>query len=144
MTPWFAFLALIVIVLIIRIIEGGLVIGADRWIYRNDYPLSWAWFKYLPAYLARIVKHLWQRMTRGFSDFDMWNGNMFLAEMISGTAYWHFAHSMRSFCGVDREEWLDDLLVIVDGFDARDEGGFLAVPDVAWDLLKEHFYGLWD
>lgn len=118
--------------------------GADAWIYRNDFPLSWGWFKYLPKWSKRVTMHVYQRLARGYTDFDMWNGNMFLADLIAATANWHFTHSMYAACGVDREQWLHDLLVIRDGFEARDEAGFLAVPDEAWHLLKEHFYGLWD
>lgn len=119
------------------------MIGADHWIYCNDYPLSWTWFKYLPKWFERVTTHVWQRLSRGFSDADMWNADRFLADLIAATTYWHFIHNRGHPASVTNDEWLDILLIIRDGFTRDDDIEDLPAP-VAWDLLREFFGELWD
>lgn len=47
-----------------------------NWIRNAKKPLNW----YKQS--RRFIKHKWQRMTRGYSDGDLWNLNSYLAETI--------------------------------------------------------------
>lgn len=118
--------------------------GADAWIYRNDFPLSWGWFKYLPTMVPRICRHLCQRMRRGFSEYDMWNANHFLPDVISGSAYWLFAHTQSYPMHMTYDEWLEILREIGGGFGARDEDFGPVIPDLAFDLFREYLREMWD
>jgi hypothetical protein len=130
------------------------MIGADRRILRSGYRrfiLPW-WRDILWNIPRRYVVHKWQRLTRGYSDMDMWNADGFLADLISATAYWHFAHS-HGFGGLyverygweqGRQRWLEDLLEIYEGFRRGDDDADRHPPDMAWDLLREMFPSLWD
>jgi hypothetical protein len=117
--------------------------GADAWIYRNDFPLSWGWFKYLPKWSKRVTMHVYQRLTRVFSDADMWNANLFLADVIAGTADWHFRHNRGFPADITNEEWLDILSGIRDGFTQDDDVDWVPAP-WAWDLFRARFNDLWD
>lgn len=90
------------------------------------------------------AKHATQRYVQGFSDFDMWNFDSFLASVIVAGCEWHIAKAKTVPAHVDREEWVDILTEIRDGFTRL--GGELAPspPKRAWKLLRKHFVHLWD
>lgn len=119
------------------------MIGADRWIYRNDYPLSWGWFKFLPTWCERVTTHLWQRLRRGYSCYDMYNGETFIADVISNTAYELFVHTNGHPDGMTYDEWLDLLLDLREAFTVDDDIDWTP-PDWVWDVLRQHFKDLWD
>lgn len=105
------------------------MIGADRWLKR----------------LSRgYLRHKWQRLKRGYSDFDMWNADGYLADVISATAYWHFVHNHGFDPFYGEERWLENLLEIYDGFKRDDDDMDWQPPAMAWDLLREMFPSLWD
>lgn len=118
--------------------------GADRWIYRNDYRLSWGWFKYLPTMVGQILRHWIERAMRGYSTFDMYDGSSYMADVIAGSAYWLFVNAHGHPDRMTHEEWLDILLEIRDGFSTRDEHDNLQIPERAWELLRENFKSIWD
>lgn len=91
----------------------------------------------------RYVLHKYQRLTKGFSDADMWDARSYLADLISATAWWHFSHNRGYPIRISEEEWLDALLEIYEGFKPNEDDE-LRVPDHVWDLLRENFYDLWD
>lgn len=120
------------------------MIGADRWIHKTGYrKFCTSWWKALPLVPFQIVKHRWQRMTRGWSDYDMADGEQFIADIISTTAYQYFAHTHGYPVHMTYEEWLDILLEICEGFSTLNEHHELVIPDMAWDLLRENIGGLW-
>lgn len=104
------------------------MIGADRWIYGHPF---------------KAIIHMWERLTRGFSRFDMWDAEEYLADVISGAAYWHFAHTHSWPGDMPHDDWLDVLLEIRDGFDSRDECGYRRPTDLGFDLFRENFAWLW-
>lgn len=119
-----------------------MTVGADRWILHPRYPRAsrrW-WGEALWGIPKRFTLHKWERLTRGFSRYDMLNGDLYLVDIIAATAYWHFAHSRGHPAGMTHEEWLGILLEIRDGFTAEDEDGFPA--GMAWDLLRKHLEGM--
>ncbi|OMC55414.1 hypothetical protein A5747_13565 [Mycobacterium sp. IS-836] len=119
--------------------------GADGWIYSNHYrPFTRKWWQEWFRIPVRALRHWIERAARGYSQFDMWNGGDYLADVIAGTAYWHFVHNHGWPVRMTREEWLDILLEIHDGFSTRDEYDDLQIPDIAWDLLRENLNTIWD
>lgn len=121
------------------------MIGADGWIYTSPYRKFtrkwWVWWLTIPKVALR---HWVERAMRGYSTYDMYNANYYLADVIAGGAYWMFANAHGHPDRMTYEEWLDILLEIRDGFSARDKYDDLAIPDVAWDLLRENFASIWD
>ncbi|WPH57799.1 hypothetical protein [Mycobacterium phage WXIN] len=128
------------------------MIGADNWILKSGWrPLTKYWRRDIRKMPWRYTKHKYQRLTRGFSDADMWNADGYLADIISATAYWHFVHNKGipmqyvALHGDNAdEEWRSALLDLYEGF--RNEG-----DDIDWhpsaeafDLLRETFRDLWD
>jgi hypothetical protein len=121
------------------------MIGADHWIYRNHYrkfTRKW-WLEWLTM-PREIIRHWVERAARGYSVYDMFNGNEYLSDVISGAAYWLFANAHGHPDRMTHEEWLDILLEIRDGFSARNEYDDPTVPHRAWDLLRDNFDSIWD
>lgn len=120
------------------------MIGADRRILNIGFrPFSSYWWRAVRRIPTRYIKHKYQRLTRGFSDADMWNGDGFIADVISATAYWHFSNGMGYPGRMTHEEWLDTLLEIYEGFRNPDDDVDWRPSDMAWDLLKENHADLW-
>lgn len=125
-----------------------MAIGADRWILNTGYRrFSAYWWREVWKIPGHYVVHKYQRFNRGFSDADMVNGCDYLADVISATAWWHFSNC-NGYPGVPPgetyEAWLDTLLEIYEAF-RRDEDDIDWAPaDMAWDLLRENYAGLWD
>lgn len=119
------------------------MIGADGWICNTGYrfPSRW-WWRDLIRIPVRVAVHKYERLTRGFSRFDMRNADGFLADIIAGSAYWHFVHTQSWPSTMAQADWLDILLEIRDGF-TRVDGVYWSPDDMAFDLLRENFAWLW-
>lgn len=130
------------------------MIGADRWLLHGGYRRfnRWWWGDILWNIPRRYLTHKWQRLTRGYSDMDMWNAGDYIADIISTTAWWHFVHShgfgasyeQRYGWKAGQQRWLEDLLEIYEGFKRDDDDMAWQPPAMAWDLLGEMFPSLWD
>lgn len=122
--------------------------GADRWLFENGYvKLSWKWFEYWVTLPKKLGKHWYQRARRGYSVFDMWNAEIYLADVIAGSAEWFFYHGNSVPNNLSEDDWNDVLLAIRDGFAdfaARDDFDSPDVPDLAWMLFQKYFRSLWD
>lgn len=106
------------------------MIGADRFMDNKDD--------------AIVKKHATQRYQRGFSDIDMWNFDVFLADVIVVGCQYHIDQGSTSPWHLDYEKWKDILITIRDSFASRDESGAPAPSKEAWRLLRKHFQYLWD
>lgn len=119
----------------------------------------------------RSVKHAYQRVTRGYDDADMFNGDAYLARQISATLIWivENGHGVSTAYQDPDEGWHPDVDRMVERRDA-DYRKYAAIfaeygrNGLAWDeawlkefggvldtdmedalqWLKEHFYELWD
>lgn len=90
------------------------------------------------------TKHVTERYVRGFSDLDMWNFDSFLASVVVAGCEWHIRNAKTTPAHLDREEWVDILTEIRDGFTCRGEEFAPDPPKRAWKLLRKHFMLLWD
>jgi hypothetical protein len=126
--------------------EVSWMIGADRWIAKSGYcRFTPAWWRdVLWVIPRRVLRHKWQRMTTGFSRFDVYNGDNFIADVIAATADGLFNNSHGHPPTMPHEEWLDILLAIRDGFSADDDDTDRTPADSAWELLQQHFKDFWD
>jgi hypothetical protein len=109
------------------------MIGADRFVHK--------------LMDARQAQHATQRYTRGYSDIDMWNFDVFLADLIVAGCTWFLSNAPHTQgpASMDRSQWLDELMVIRTAFASRDVfGGMVEPTDEAWALLKRHFGNFWD
>ena len=98
-------------------------------------------------------KWMWQRARHGYNDPDLWSLNNTLANLIIvGTERMQHGISYPGN-GMTFEEWHAILAQIENGFRNRvalNEGYRMATPEedaefaAAFDLLKEHFWSLWD
>src|SRR5258707_987108 len=105
--------------------------GADRWLFDNGYvKFSRKWFESWARLPKQLVKHWYQRARRGYSVFDMWNADAYLADVIAGSAEWFFHHASGHPSNLSEDEWSDVLLSIRDGFAARDAGDSPDVSDL--------------
>ena len=106
------------------------MIGADKFVHelRDD----------------RQTLHAYQRYTQGISDIDMWNFDVFLADVIVFACNWHMESGETSPWHLDRDEWTRVLTIIRDGFAIRNEFDVPQPTDEAWQLLKDNFKHLWD
>ena len=103
---------------------------------------------------AYARKWMWQRARHGYNDPDMWSLNDTLARLIIvGTERMQRGISYPGQ-GMTFEEWHAILAQIETGFRNRialnDECARRSTPEedaefsAAFDLLKEHFWSLWD
>lgn len=106
------------------------MIGADRFIDNKDDAVQ--------------KKHATQRYARGFSDVDMWNFDVFLADVIVFGCQYHIDRARTAPWHMDHDEWLGVLIKIRDSFASRDYSGAPAPSKEAWRLLRKHFQYLWD
>jgi len=115
------------------------------------------------------IKWAYQRVTRGFSDADAWNGDNFLAKNIAGIMDWIVVHGHSVSTAYADDGWDTPIEVMVDRRDADyikygaifseyakegvafDEewkekfGGVLDTEiEEALQWLSKHFTGLWD
>lgn len=119
--------------------------GADRWMFDNGYvKFSRKWFESYLRLPKQLVKHWYQRANRGYSVYDMWNADAYLADVIAGSAYWIFVHGHSHPSNLSEDEWNDVLLTIRDGFTVRDDSDSPDVSDLAWMLFQKYFRSFWD
>lgn len=90
--------------------------------------------------------HATQRYQRGYSDVDMWNFDILLADIVVAACDWYLgdARNTGSPWGAEPNEWRDALTEIRDGFSTRDDAGVPHPPKSAWKLLRKHFRSFWD
>lgn len=129
-------------------------------------------FESYGGHMINKTKYAYQRITRGFSDKDAWNGDKYLASQIAGILRWH-VKSGRGIANaylpnkIDYSEFEFDLAVaardseylnFADIFDEyakngpalnkrwkKDFGGVLDKDmKKALQWLSEHFQELWD
>lgn len=106
------------------------MIGADRFIGNKDETL--------------VKKHVAQRYERGFSDLDMWNFDVFLADVIIVGCQYQIDRALTVPGHLEYEEWKDILITIRDSFASRDDVGAPHPSKKAWKLLRKNFQYLWD
>jgi hypothetical protein len=104
------------------------------------------WFEHWldPRNYVREIISLWQRAFRGYSDCDLWNMDLYVAELISKMAH-QLADTTYGYPpDLTPAEWRKILHTIGDGFYPNED--FLGwQPSVGvWDLLRERFRFLWD
>ena len=114
----------------------------------------------------RFVRFPYQKLTRGFSDKDMWNADMYLAGQIAGTLDWIVNNGMGVAMSYYHENDVDnmverrdkDYLYYRDVFSEYQKNGL--AHDEAWknefggvldsdmqdalQWLSKHFQELWD
>lgn len=106
------------------------MIGADRYISNKSDEVA--------------TLHATQRYQRGFSDIDMWNLDVLLADVIVYGCQYHIDLGKSSPWHMDNKQWHDTLVTIRNGFARRDVSGAPNPPKKAWKLLRKHFGYLWD
>jgi len=91
----------------------------------------------------RQTLHATQRYQQGWSDIDMWNGDLFIADVIVAVCRWKRSDKAKSFpTEMTLDEWHMVLKTIEAGFSrCSDE---VVPPPEAWNLLQTYFRNLWD
>lgn len=110
----------------------------------------------------RHIKSIWQRGTRGYADHDMWNLDSWFTQVIGGGVAAFRDYPPHGWPGepMTYEDYIRVLDEIVEGFNAarriqnsdydhnpKDQSEYdqlKAKFDHALDLLKEHYFSLWD
>jgi len=88
--------------------------------------------------------HATQRYEIGISDIDMWNFDVFFADVIVHACNWHMSCGETSPWHLQTDEWHRVLTVIRDGFAKRNDFDVPEPPEEAWQLLKDNFKHFWD
>lgn len=122
-------------------------------------PSKWV---YEPKNARHISMHEDERINRGFSVFDSWNGDNYLAWVIVG-----ICKNLKNGYGFPAElgsdgwdEWMSILDEMIEGFESYNEDPWVlgdpveanrarldeqrAKTDRALELFKEYFGSLWD
>lgn len=106
------------------------MIGADRYISNKS------------DEVAKL--HATQRYQRGFSEIDMWNFDVFLADVIIVGCQYHIDRPNSVPGHMDQDEWQKTLIKIRNSFARRDWCGAPNPSKKAWKLLRKNFQYLWD
>lgn len=122
----------------------------SKWVYKPEN------FKY------NIALHEDQRINNGFSDYDAFNGDNYLAWVIVGICKnLKNGHGFPAELGNDGwDEWMSILDEMIEGFEAHNQEYWIAgdtlennralmarqkaKTDRALELFKEYFGSLWD
>lgn len=88
--------------------------------------------------------HVEQRYARGVSDIDMWNFDVFLADVIVAGCDWYIENARSTPWNIEKGEWDAALREIRDGFASRTSSDAPDPPKRAWKLLRKHFKYFWD
>lgn len=88
--------------------------------------------------------HATQRYQRGYSDIDMWNSDLFIANAVVACCDWHIAQSSTSPWHMEKNEWNQILQEIRDGFSRTSTSGAPKPTKRAWKLLRKHFRYFWN
>lgn len=119
-------------------------VKSDRWVYEK--PLrNW----------RRILKHRRQRARRGFSDYDVWNLDGYLAQMIADTVAHLRAHGHGYPGNLSNEAEWDAILKRIEvplrswaehkhDMDPDEEDRWMERCRDALELFREYFFTLWD
>jgi hypothetical protein len=124
--------------------------------------------KYKFRHGIRWPKYAYQRVTRGFSDRDMWNADAYLAKTYAGILMW-YVHTGMSVPMSYSENWQEPVEVLAERRDieyykyadifrrytkggmwdteehVKEFGGVLDKDmDEALEWFRNHFYELWD
>ena len=96
------------------------------------------------------VRHQYQRVTRGYSDADVWNFDYYLSEVIQGGCQWLREKGIGHPSNMTEQEWASILSQIEKGmklsrkFDlGRTVEENLEIQK-AWQLVAQHHEDLWD
>lgn len=106
------------------------------------------------------TKHERQRVNRGFSNFDAWNGDEYLAFVIGGMAKWHRKNGHGYPSLLTEKKWHKILRKIergmqatldlndVNAYDGNDYSTWATqqrvIADKGWDLFHEWRAAFWD
>lgn len=88
--------------------------------------------------------HATQRYQRGYSDIDMWNFDVLLADVIVAGCEWTIQHGHGSPWKLAQDDWHDIVRQIRDGFATRNSSGAPQPSKEVWRLLRKNFQYLWD
>ena len=112
----------------------------------------WSWRWWLCVLDGRSWRLQFQayyhRATRGWSEVDAWNADLYLAEVIAGMCRWLADNSHGYPQNETPESWRQKLLAIADGFTAPDDicewDEWDGPPAATWEALRAAFPHLWD
>lgn len=117
---------------------------SDAWVHSKPFR-NW----------RRILQHRSQRSRRGFSTYDVWNLDGFLAQTIADTIA-HLRDHGHGYPGnVSGEEEWNDILTRIEvplrswaehhyDMDLDEEDRWMSRCNEALELFREHFFSLWD
>jgi hypothetical protein len=88
--------------------------------------------------------HANQRYSQGLSDIDMWNFDVFLADVIVAGCDWMLENSQTSPWKPGEGDWNAILREIREGFASRDDNDAPNPKKRHWKLLRENFKYMWD
>ncbi len=108
------------------------MLGADRFINSKDLTEG------------QKKQHATQRYANGISTIDMWNFDIFLADVIVAGCDRMIAEGCTSPWKLPDGEWHAILKEIRDGFDSRNENGAPNPKKRHWKLLRDNFQYMWD
>ena len=130
-------------------------------VWKVGYYKGWRWFWWNIKNFFKTFKYAFQRATRGYSDYDVWNADCYLASLISTlvrrlnetkTSYPASLYKDGKSDEQASKEWsaiLDEISECFekygyyfdyDDFNDYDE----TAVDRGLDLLKKYFRSLWD
>lgn len=124
--------------------------------YRVGYTLTHPWA--IPIYYWREVKYFWQRGRRGYSDRDGWDIGDYLLSWLPEAIEKLEKRQFGCPVGMDPEQWRHALHEMVLGLKSakrindaeswpKDPEEFKRLKrhaDEGLNLLKKHFFSLWD
>lgn len=110
--------------------------------------------------IFRHIKWSWQRITKGYSERDLFDLDYYYANLFSGTLK-DFAKGLHSYPGpeISYDEWRDALCDTADKFEKCHNYDFFTTTtnnyeeiyeqckkykDEGFDFLKKWFFHLWD
>lgn len=126
--------------------------GLYKWTYIIGFPHN-------ISYFIHWIYYSWQRAFRGYSEYDTWSVDRYLSEIIPEMIIKLIENQKGSPEGVSITEWEIILQGIREGFvaatrinnceyeDGKEKEQYhkdLEVFNKGMDLLKEHFFYLWD
>lgn len=126
--------------------------------YRREHPIrsffapKWRQLRMVWWHVHNQPKWTWQKLTRRYTDPEVWNFNYFLGRLIRDGTQWYLDHGGGTGYPADltHEQWMQDLRDINEFFTVyvRDDVDDWDWLDVNWhsrmELFKERFGSLWD
>ena len=118
---------------------------SDAWVYAKPWK-NW----------RRILRHRRQRVKRGFSGYDAWNLDTFLAQVIADSMAWlrENGHGYPAEEGMTEERW-NEILTEIEvplrawaelkhDMDLDEEERWVVRCDHSLELFKRYFFSMWD